>query len=85
MTTAVLCNLITLVAFYYVGQHPEAQRMAMLGELLLLGGVIVGLIHLLLLPLVYRVRRVPPPRGVVVFGACVAIGPMLVIAVRMLR
>jgi hypothetical protein len=84
ITTALLCNLAILVAHLYVASHPEAQKMVLLKELLLFAGTVVGMISLLLLPIVHRVRRVPPPIGLVVFGACVAAAPMLALLVRVL-
>ncbi len=58
--------------------------MLLLQELMLLAGAIVGTLSLLLLPVLYRVRRVPPPKGLVVFGVCVAVAPLLAILVRVL-
>ncbi|MCG8450463.1 MAG: hypothetical protein MI725_12915 [Pirellulales bacterium] len=85
LTILVVCNLVTTAAYYYVSQNPEAERTAVFGELLLLTGSLVGGLSLLLLPVLYRVRRVPPPRGVAVFGACLAIAPILALLLQTLR
>ena len=59
--------------------------MALFGEVLLFAGSVVGATSLLILPVLYRIRRVGPPRGVAVFGACLAIAPMLGLLVKTLR
>jgi hypothetical protein len=85
LTTVFFCNLAVVAAHFYVTTHPEALRMAMLRELLLLCGALIGLISLALLPLVKRYRQTPPPRGLVVFGVCIAVAPILVVALRVIR
>ena len=55
--------------------------MALFGELLLFAGSVGGVI----LPVLYRIRCVGPPRGVAVFGACLSIGPILGLLVKALR
>ncbi len=85
LTTVFFCNLAAVAAHFYVAAHPEAQRMAMLRELLLLSGALVGLLSLALLPLVKRFRQTPPPRGLVAFGVCIAMAPILVVALRAIR
>jgi|GEM_PF-1211822 len=85
LTTVFFCNLAAVAAHFYVAAHPEAQRMAMLRELLLLSGALVGLLSLALLPLVKRFRQTPPPRGLVAFGVCIAVAPILVVALRAIR
>ena len=82
ITTLVMCNLVTIVAHYYVSRNPDAERMAVLGELLLVGGAVVGVISLVLLPILYRIRREPLPNGIAVFGACLALAPILGIIVK---
>jgi len=85
LTTLLLCNLAAILAHVYVAQHPDAKLMALLKELMLFAGSVVGIVSLLMLPVLYRVRRVAPPRGLVVFGVCVAAAPILAVVGRMLR
>jgi len=85
LTTLLLCDLSAVAAHVFVVQYPDAQRMAQLRELLLFAGSVVGVLSLLLLPVLYRIRRVPPPTGLVVFGACVAVAPILAVVVRILQ
>jgi len=85
LTTLFFCNLAAIGAHFYVAANPEAQRMAMLCELLLFAGALVGLFSLAMLPLMQRLRQTPPPRGLVAFGLCIALAPILAVAVRALR
>jgi len=74
-----MANLVTLFAHYYVAANPDAEKMALLKGLLLFTGSLVGGVSLILLPILYRVRKVPPPPGLSVFGACVAAAPILAV------
>lgn len=85
LTTLFFCDLAVIGAHYYVVAHPEAQRMAMLRGLLLFAGSLVGLLSLTLLPLLKRIRQTPLPRGLVVFGVCIAVAPILTVALRAIR
>ncbi len=82
VTTTLLCNLMIIAAHFYIINYPDAKRMELLRGLMLLGGSIVGIMSLLILPVLYRVRRVPPPRGLVVFSICVALAPILAVLAR---
>lgn len=82
ITTLIFCHLITLAAHGYVVLSPAAKKMLLLREMILFAAAIVGVLSMLLLPLVFRHRQVPPPRGVVVFGLCLSIAPILVILLR---
>jgi hypothetical protein len=82
VTTLLMCNIAAVAAQLYARRYPDARGMLMLGEMLLLAGAVIGIASLVLLPVVYRVRRVPPPQGLVVFAACLAIAPVLAVIVR---
>lgn len=81
-STVLLCNLGVVVGHLLAVNQPDARGPAMLRELLLFAGAVVGLLTLILVPVVYRVRRVPPPVGFTVFAVCAAVAPMLGLAVR---
>ena len=74
-----MTNLMTVAAHYYLLTHPEAEKLALLKGLLLFTGSLVGGISLIVLPILYRVRKVPPPPGLAVFGASVAVAPILAV------
>ena len=82
ITTLIFCHLATLGAVGYVSAVPEAKKMVLLKEMLLFAAAVVGVLSILLLPLVYRFRRVPPPRGLVVFVLCLSLAPLLVLLLR---
>ncbi|MGI9430356.1 MAG: hypothetical protein ACR2NM_16965 [Bythopirellula sp.] len=70
-------NLVMIAAHFYLQSHPDAEKIALLKGLLLFTAALVGSLSLIALPILYRVRRVPPPTGLAVFGACVAAAPIL--------
>jgi hypothetical protein len=78
-------NLVALFAHTYVLSHPAAEKMVLLKGLLLFTGSLMGSVSLVLLPILYRVRQVPPPRGLAVFGACVAIAPIAAVLLSSMR
>jgi len=84
LTTLFLTGLITLLAHFYVASHPEAQKMAFLGGIMQFAGALIGAISLALLPVVYRVRKVAPPKGLTLFGVCLALAPILVLILKTL-
>jgi hypothetical protein len=84
LTTVLLCDLGTVIAHTYVATHPLAQRMDMLGGLLLFAGALAGPMLIGLLPVLYRVRRVAPPPGLVGFSILIAAAPILALAVQIL-
>ena len=83
--TVLLCDVGAMLALVYAARRPDLPGVAMLGRLLLFAGAVVGFLSLSLLPIVYRLRRTPPPRGLAVFGVCIAAAPLLAILVRAMR
>ena len=85
ITTLFGCNLAILAIHYWLKSNSQAQSLTMLKELLLFAGAIVGAVSLTLLPIVYRLRSVPPPTGLAIFGACLAAAPILMLCLRSLQ
>jgi hypothetical protein len=85
VTTLIACDVTAAAAHVYFLQHPDARRAALLGGLMLLAGAVIGLGTLALTPVVYRVRRTPPPTGFAVFAVCAALAPMIALAARALQ
>ena len=83
--TVLVTNVMTIAAHYYLVANPEAEKMALLKGLLMFTGALVGGVSLIVLPILYRVRKVPPPPGLAVFGACVAVAPILVVLAQTFR
>lgn len=84
-STALLCDLAAVAGHLIAVNRPDAPGPAMFRELMLFSAAVSGLATLILTPLVYRVRRTPPPTGFTIFAVCVAVAPMLAIALRALR
>ena len=84
LTTVLLCDLAIVLVHGYVAAYPQAPLMNMLGRLLLLSGALIGTMLIGLLPVLYRIRRVAPPPGLVGFGVLIAAAPILALAVRIL-
>jgi pimeloyl-ACP methyl ester carboxylesterase len=85
VTTVLLCDVGAMLALLYAARHPDLRSVAMLGQLLLFAGAVVGFLSLSLLPIVFRLRRTPPPRGLTVFAVCTAAAPLLAVLVRAMR
>jgi len=84
-TMVLLCDVAAVAAHFYTQANPSAGRIAMLKELMLFAGAVIGFISLAMLPIVLRVRRVPPPSGVTAFAVCAAAAPILALIVRNMR
>ena len=85
LTAVLLCNAVVLLAAWAVDQEIGGDQINVFLELVLFFGATTGILSLVLLPMVMRVRRVPPPQGLVVFGICIAAAPVLVVLARTLR
>jgi hypothetical protein len=77
-----LCDLGAAAAHYWSSGYANARGILMYRELLLFAGVVIGLISLMLLPIMLKVRRVPPPTGVMAFAVCVTAAPMVAVLLR---
>jgi hypothetical protein len=85
ITTLFFCDLAIVGAHFIALQYPQADGLQLMKEMLLIAGGALGVFSLVLLPIVYRVRVVVPPTGLAVFGACLALAPVLAIIVRTLQ
>lgn len=84
LTTVLLCDLGAVATRIYVAFYPQARLMIVLGELLLFAGAVVGILLIGLLPILYRIRQVAPPRGLVGFGVLIATAPILALVIRIM-
>jgi hypothetical protein len=85
VTMVLMCNIAAVAAHFYMEMYRETRGLVMLKELMLIAGALVGFLSLVLLPIMLRVRRVPPPTGVVVFAVCAAAAPILALLVHSTR
>jgi hypothetical protein len=85
VTTLFVCNLGILAAHFFLANNPDAAHFAMMKKLLITLGAMCGVISLILLVTVYRMRPVLPPSGLMVFGVCMALGPILAAVAMLVR
>ncbi len=82
VVTALVCEVASAAANLLA---PPKSLMALLAEYLLFAALVIGGVALLLTPLVFKLRRQPPPRGVTVFSLVVGATPFVVVMLRLLR
>jgi hypothetical protein len=82
--TATVCECGVLAARLYFAWHPDAAAVGTAGELLLFASAITGLVTLLLVPVVYKTRLVPPPSAVTAFAIVVGIAPCAILLLQLL-
>ena len=82
---ALVCVLMAVAARLLIWAQPDSDKLPVLEAFTLFAACVIGAVSLVLVPIVYRVRRIPPPLGLVVFGVIVAAAPWLVVAVRTIR
>lgn len=85
VTMVVACDLAAIAAHLFLLNNPGQRSVVVLSQLLLFGGGVIGAASLALLPLVYRLRRDPPPTGFTVFAVCAAAAPILAIIARLIQ
>lgn len=77
-----VCQLGAMGTNWYVQYDGGAERIEVLSGLLLFSALVLGAISLLLMPVVWRSRRVPPPRAIAIFAVVVAAAPLLTLMLR---
>ena len=82
VTMTLLCNIVAVAVHFYMEAYRPTQGLVMLKELMLIAGAVVGFLSLVLLPIVLRVRRVPPPTGVMAFAVMVGAAPILALLIQ---
>lgn len=82
VTTLLFCNIAIAGANFLSRSDPDNAGLRTMKELLLILGTGVGVLSLVLLPIVYRVRTVPPPMFLAVIGACLAMAPLVALVIR---
>ena len=83
--TVLGCDLGAIAASFLAGANPESVLIALLFESLTFAAVVIGVISLMLLPVVLKVRRQPPPRAFTAFAVLVAAAPIVAVVVRAAR
>ena len=85
VTTVFLCDIAAVAAHFYARANPQLPGAAMLSQLLLFAAATIGLISLLLLPAVVRLRKSPVPGGFLAFAVCSALAPILALIIQSMQ
>ena len=84
VTCALMCEVTTSALRAYLVFAPDRPKIAMLAELLLFAALVSGIVSLLIVPVVLKVRRVVPPRPVTIVSLVVGVAPLVVYIARSL-
>ena len=63
---------------------PDQKNLALLAGILYFAALTIGIISLVLLPIMLKARRVPPPRGLVVFGIAASVMPWIALVAQLI-
>lgn len=86
LMTGLLCEVGFVLARAYLRLvDPAAARMEILAGMLLFAAAVIGAISLLACGLVVRLRKVPPPRGIIVCGLVIGAAPLVAMLIGSLR
>jgi hypothetical protein len=83
VTAVFLADLATIAAHFFSRSHPDAKTAPVFAAIMLLTACLMGMASLALLIVVWRVQRLKPPQGFIVFAALVAAAPILATIVRL--
>lgn len=83
--SVLVCDLAAALGYFLTSRQPGERRVFNLAELTTAAGAVIGLVTLGLTPLVYRIRRVPPPTGLIAFAICASLAPFLALTLRAMR
>jgi hypothetical protein len=84
VTGTFVADLVVIAAHLYARSNPDARAAIALEAIMLLSAAAMGAISLALLAIVWRMRRVKPPRGYMWFATLVAVAPIIALAGRIL-
>lgn len=85
VTTVFACNIAAVAAHFYSRANPQLEGVRMLSQLLLFAAAAIGVMSLMLLPAVLRLRRTAPPGGFLAFAVCNAVAPILAALVETMQ
>ena len=82
LTVVLVCDVLVLLTAAALSQEMGGDQLRVFHEIVLFAGALAGCLSLALVPIVYRVRTLPPPFGLTVFGICLALAPILTLVAR---
>jgi hypothetical protein len=84
LTGVLLCDLVAVMVHLVIPLFFAAIHWQVFENLMLFSGALIGLFCLILVPVVYRVRRVPPPIGIVMFAIFISTAPIVAFTARIM-
>ena len=72
-----IAELVWAGSFTLVNMLEDAGNLAMLPRLMLFTGVVSGIVCLILAPISWRIRQVPPPRSVTIVAIVIGVTPLI--------
>ena len=82
--TTLICEIGAALTIWHARAHPEAGAIRALSFVLVMETLIVGTLLLVLTPVMLRLRRQRPPRGILVFAMIVGATPLAVLVIEMI-
>jgi hypothetical protein len=83
--TTLICQIGALGARWAALGNPAVRQLNLFSGFLFFAAMAIGAVTLALIPVLYRIRKLAPPRAVVVFAVVVAIAPWVTLVVQWLR
>lgn len=83
VTGVLIANVILIAAKLALRFAPMSEGGRLFEGIMLLSAAMMGAVSLVLLAIVWRVRKIKPPRGYTVFAICIAVAPIIATAVRL--
>ena len=84
LTAVLLCDLVAIMVHLVMPLFFAGIHWPVFENLMLFSGSLIGLFCLILVPVVYRVRRVPPPIGIVIFAIFISTSPIVAFTARIM-
>jgi len=84
LTAVLLCDLVAIIVHLVIPLFFAGIRWQVFENLMLFSGSLIGLFCLILVPVVYRVRQVPPPIGIVMFAIFISTAPIVAFTARIM-
>jgi hypothetical protein len=83
--TTLICQIGALAMRWLAVGNPKLQQLDAFGMMLFFAATMMGVLALVLIPVLYKIRVMPPPRAIVAFAVVVAIAPWITLLVQWLR
>jgi hypothetical protein len=85
VTGVFVADIIVIAAHLYARSNPDARAAIALEAIMLLSAAAMGAVSLALLAIVWKTRRLKPPRGYMWFATLVAVAPIVAFAARLIH